>query len=227
MKHFWGFYQNEFYRVGCTGGAIYIYDKAGNEIARFKDFPYVYTAAFMPERNIIAVKSTEGILGFYDLDMLSLLKKITVTKIGGQDEGFGFSPDGSFFYNIESPTCSIRTQLGVYETRTFSKVCTLFSENKRMMLEHLEFDDNTCYLLGYMRNDEDMFDYGFVAVFDTESKAVKNIRAIDRKQHDYLSDYKHWELSGFTEKSLKWSSLKLLEHIDRTSIKEVYKSKEA
>lgn len=112
-------------------------------------------------------------LGFYDLDTLSLRKKITVTKIGGQDEGFGFSPDGRFFYNIESPTCFVRTQLSVYETREFSKVCTLFSENKRMMLEHLEFDDNTCYLLGYMRDDADMFDYGFIAVFDAESKAVK------------------------------------------------------
>lgn len=52
-------------------------------------------------------------LGFYDLDTLSLRKKITVTKIGGQDEGFGFSPDGRFFYNIESPTCFVRTQLSV------------------------------------------------------------------------------------------------------------------
>ena len=36
---------------------------------------------------MIAVKSTEGFLGFYDLDSLALIKKITVTRIGAQDEG--------------------------------------------------------------------------------------------------------------------------------------------
>lgn len=224
MKHFWGDYQNESYRVGCTGGAIYIYDKAGKEIARFKNFPYAYTAAFMPGRNIIAVKSTEGFLGFYDLDTLSLLKKITVTKIGGQDEGFGFSSDGRFFYNIESPTCPVRTQLGIYETRTFSKVCTLFSKNERMILEHLEFDDenNTCYLLGYMLDNKGMFEHGFVATLDTKNKTIENMSAIEEKQYNYLLNYKHWEMSGFTERALEWSPLKSQGHIDRISIKEVY-----
>ena len=45
------------------------YDKAGNELAKFRDIPYAYTAAFMPGKNIIAVKSTEGRLGFYDLPL--------------------------------------------------------------------------------------------------------------------------------------------------------------
>ncbi|CDE05638.1 putative uncharacterized protein [Anaerotruncus sp. CAG:390] len=124
MRRFWGFYQNGSYSVGCNGKTVYIFDKAGKEIARFNDFPYAYSAAFMPGKNIIAVKSTGGVLGFYDLDSLSLLKKITVTKIGAQDEGFGFSTDGSFFYNIEKPVCSTRTQLGIYETNSFTKIHT-------------------------------------------------------------------------------------------------------
>lgn len=103
MRRFWGFYQNGSYSVGCNGKTVYIFDKAGKEIARFNDFPYAYSAAFMPGKNIIAVKSTGGVLGFYDLDSLSLLKKITVTKIGAQDEGFGFSTDGSFFTTLKSP----------------------------------------------------------------------------------------------------------------------------
>ena len=109
----------------------------------------------MPGKNIIAVKSTEGRLGFYDLDSLCLLKRITITRIGAQDEGFCFSPDGSFFYNIEKPITSLRTQLGVYETNTFTKVSTLFAEDVRTVLRHLEFDEKTgtCYLLGYVRND--------------------------------------------------------------------------
>lgn len=121
MRRFWSFYQNESYQVGCSGRTVYIYDKAGNELAKFRDIPYAYTAAFMPGKNIIAVKSTEGRLGFYDLDSLCLLKRITITRIGAQDEGFCFSPDGSFFYNIEKPITSLRTQLGVYETNTFIK----------------------------------------------------------------------------------------------------------
>ena len=87
MRRFWSFYQNEPYQVGCSGRTVYIYDKAGNELAKFRDIPYAYTAAFMPGKNIIAVKSTEGRLGFYDLDSLCLLKRITITRIGAQDEG--------------------------------------------------------------------------------------------------------------------------------------------
>lgn len=137
MRRFWSFYQNESYQVGCSGRTVYIYDKAGNELAKFRDIPYAYTAAFMPGKNIIAVKSTEGRLGFYDLDSLCLLKRITITRIGAQDEGFCFSPDGSFFYNIEKPITSLRTQLGVYETNTFTKVSTLFAEDVRTVLRHL------------------------------------------------------------------------------------------
>ena len=70
MKKFQGYYKNEQYGVGCNGKTVYIYDSANKEIAKFSDFPYAYNAAFMPNKNIIAVKSTEGCLGFYDLDKL-------------------------------------------------------------------------------------------------------------------------------------------------------------
>ena len=82
MRKFWGFYKNRSYSVGCNGGSIYIYGQNGKELAKFKDFPYAYTAAFKPNSNIVAVKSTEGYLGFYDLDSLSLIKKIIVTRLG-------------------------------------------------------------------------------------------------------------------------------------------------
>lgn len=203
MRRFWSFYQNEPYQVGCSGRTVYIYDKAGNELAKFRDIPYAYTAAFMPGKNIIAVKSTEGRLGFYDLDSLCLLKRITITRIGAQDEGFCFSPDGSFFYNIEKPITSLRTQLGVYETNTFTKVSTLFAEDVRTVLRHLEFDEKTgtCYLLGYVRNDMGVRDRDFIAIFNTESQTLQDIHFISQKQYDYLAIYKHWELSGFTEKN--------------------------
>ena len=56
MRRFWGFYQNESYSVGCSGASVYVFDKEGKELARFRDFPYAYSAAFMPGHdNILAV----------------------------------------------------------------------------------------------------------------------------------------------------------------------------
>lgn len=224
MRKFWGFYQNESYSVGCNGGTVYVYDKASKEVAKFKDFPYAYNAAFMPGKNIIAVKSTEGCIGFYDLNALSLLKKITITRIGAQDEGYAFSPDGSLFYNIEKPISSTKTQLGIYEMQSFEKIETLFDDDMRMVLEFLEFnsENDKCYVLGFMRDDEGVFDYGFVALFDSEKHIIYSIHAISKKQYNYLHSYKRWELSGFTEKALECVSIKKFEGIGEISIKAVF-----
>ena len=226
MRRFWGFYKNESYCVGCNGATVYIYDKDENEIARFKNIPYAYTAAFMPGRNIIGVKSTEGYLAFYDLDSLSLIKKITVTRGGGQDEGFAFTPDGKFFYNIEKLFSPTRTQLGIYETKTFTKVATLFEEDKKLMLDCLEFDSETniCYVMGFMRADNRVFDYRFVAIFDEKSQTIQNIRAVDESKYKYLREYKDWEARGFTERQLQLCSFGRNKNIEKISIKEVYEA---
>lgn len=225
MRKFWGFYKNESYSVGCNGRTIYIYDANGKELARFKDFPYAYTAAFRPYTNIVAVKSTEGFLGFYDLDSLSLIKKITVTRLGAQDEGFAFIPDGRWFYNIEKPINSCQTQLSIYDAESFEKVSTLFPDERKMFLNSIEFDRGTGvgYVLGFMRDDaEESFDYGFVGKLDVKRGSVTELRALDKKQYDYLHWYKSWEASGFTEKSFEWNPLNELDHIEETSIKAVF-----
>ena len=80
MRKFWGVAKNENFSVGCTGKTFFVYDSNGKEIAKFSDFPHTYKAVFMPNKNIIAVKSTEGSLGFYNLDTLSLIKLVTVTN---------------------------------------------------------------------------------------------------------------------------------------------------
>lgn len=228
MRQFLGFYKNESYSVGCNGATVYIYDKDEKEIARFKDIPYAYTAAFMPGKNIIGVKSTEGYLAFYDLDSLSLLKKITVTRDGAQDEGFAFTPDGRFFYNIEKPRCSTSTQLGIYETKTFTKVATLFEEDEKMVLDYLEFDNetNVCYIMGFMCDDDyGIFDHGFVAILDEKSQTIQNMKVIEERRYDKLHDYKAWEASGFTEKQFQelWP-FKRTKLIRKTSIKKVYEA---
>lgn len=224
MRKFWGFYINEKYSIGCNGGTVYVYDSNGKELAKFKDFPYAYKAAFKPNSNIIAVKSTAGYLGFYNLEQLSLIKRVIASRQGAQDEGFAFSPDGNFFYNIEKPIRSTRTQLGIYETESFSKVDTLFADDQKMFLECLELDieTNTCYVLGFMRDNNGILDYGFAGIFNHEKQTIENIRKIG-DEYGYLHAYKCWELSGFTEKSLEWNyTLKKLTEIKKTSIKEVY-----
>ena len=120
MRKFWGFYENETFKVGCNGGTVYIYDKNDKELAEFKDISYAYEAIFKPNANIIVVKSTEGSLAIYDLEKLALVKKIVITRIGAQDEGYCFTPDGKYFYNIEKPYDSTKTQMTVYNTTDFS-----------------------------------------------------------------------------------------------------------
>ncbi len=225
MRKFWGFYKNASYSVGCNGGTIYIYDSNGKELAKFKDFPYAYTAAFKPNSNIVVVKSTEGYLGFYNLDSLSLIKKITVTRLGAQDEGFAFTPDGRYFYNIEKPVRSTQTQLSIYDAESLEKVNTLFTNERKMVLDNIEFDNGTgiAYVLGFMRDDaEGVFEYGFVGNLDVEIGSVTNLHALDKKQYDYLLWYKSWENSGFTAKSFEWNPLNEIDHIDETSIKAVF-----
>ncbi|HWR64626.1 MAG TPA: hypothetical protein VN364_00760, partial [Bellilinea sp.] len=62
MRNFWGYYENGKYRVGCTGGTVYIYDSENNELAKFRDVKNAYTAKFLPNTNTIVVKTTGGSL---------------------------------------------------------------------------------------------------------------------------------------------------------------------
>lgn len=195
-------------------------------MAKFRHFPYAYTAIFKPNSNIIAVKSTEGFLGFYDLDSLSLIKKITVTRLGAQDEGFAFTPDGMYFCNIEKPVNSCQTQLGIYDGASFEKVNTIFADEQKTVFEELEFygaEAHVAYVLGFMRGEAGgAFGYGFVGKLDIENGALTDIRAIGEEQYNYLRWYKSWERSGFTEKSLEWNPLNKLNDISHTSIKAVF-----
>lgn len=226
MRKFWGLYKNESFAVGCNGATVYIYDNNGKELKRFKDFPYAYYAAFMPNTNIIAVKSTVGYIGFYDLEKLSLIKKHTVTTIGAQDEGFAFSSNGKFFYNIEKPVTTTATQIGIYDTTTFTKINTLFADDKKMVLSLLEIDGTTeyCYVLGFMRDvHSGVFDYGFAAVFDEEKLMITDIHILNKVDYEYVYAYKKWELSGFTDKSLEWNyTLNKLEKITPITIKDIF-----
>lgn len=224
MRKCQGEARNDRFIVGCNGATVYIYDKDGTELAKFKDFPYAYRAVFKPGTNILAVKSTAGYLGFYDLDSLTLIKKIVVTRLGAQDEGFAFTPDGRYFYNIEKPRHSARTQLGIYEAESFTKVHTVFEGEDNMVLEYIEFDpeNSACYFTGF-------FHHGnmgnMIAEFDTETLTISRIFTnVAVSDCGPLNAYKKWESYGLSQKVREndYSLKNRKEELRPVTIKEVF-----
>lgn len=211
MRNFWGYTANEKYAVGCNGATIYVYNRAGEELARFEDFASAYWAVFCPGRNVIAVKSAENWLGFYDLDTLQLMKKICVGVQGNypehtQDESCCFSPDGTEFLNIER-NAHYTFHIVVYNMDTLEEKKRYFFTEKTG-LDHIEYSKaESCYLLsGHMRNDNGVFDYPFIAKL--RDGALTDLRKISDESYEYLFWYKRIEMHGFTTKKIKWTPLK-------------------
>ncbi len=209
MRNFVGYTENENFKVGCTGQTTYVYDKDGNELARFKkDILYGYRPMFQPNSNIVVVKSTMGRIAIYNLDTLSLVKKFRFTPLdGGQDESMCFSKDGKLFYNIESHI-GCRTRLTIYDADTFEPTKRLFENDEKQMLIHIECDreNGQIYLLGYMRDDEGIYHQPFVA--QLENDEIINKTNISHNEYKYLNGYKDLESHGFTQEKKEWSSLK-------------------
>ncbi len=224
MRNFWGYYENGKYRVGCTGGTVYIYDSENNELAKFRDVKNAYTAKFLPNTNTVVVKTTGGSLAVYSLDKLELVKKIVITRIGAQDEGFSFSPDGKYLYNIEKPYFSTQTRLTKYFTSDFKVAEILFESDKNIYLQDIEFDRNTGkrFILGFMRDFIGIYDYGFIG--ELINNRIENIKRLNRDTYDYIRAYKSWEMYGFTKKSMEWSRLKDLKVIVSVTLKEAFES---
>lgn len=205
MRKFWGYVSNNKFAVGCTGQTVYLYDKGGNELAKFKDIIYGYTPMISPDGTLFIVKSTGGRLAVYSLETFSLIKKFRFSKVdGAQDDGFCFSPDGKYFINIERQKDDVHSAISVYDTSVFSLMNQILL-GEDMMLNHIEFDKatNTYYVLGFTRHKNGVIDHGFVAKF--EDSQIKNITAISEREYDFYCSYKHLEIRGFSEKAYEWS----------------------
>lgn len=211
MRNFVGYTENENFKVGCTGQTTYVYDKDGNELARFKkDILYGYRPMFQPNSNIVVVKSTMDKIAVYDLDSLNLVKKfrfVPTSNCGAQDHGMCFSMDGKLFYNIENRV-RLETCLAIYSTKNFEQITVLFENNKKQSLQYIECDkeNGNIYLLGYMRDDEGIYHQPFVA--QLENDKIINKTNISHNEYEYLHGYKSLESYGFTEEKKEWSSLK-------------------
>ena len=156
---------------------------------------------------MFAAKSNVGYLAVYDLDKLSLIRKINIPRVGAQDSGFAFSETGDLFYNIESPVRSTRTQLTVYDGITFDRIATYFAEEEKLFLRFIETYTDEVYVFGFMRRDDGVYDYPFTARFvNGEIRDIRRIRSNDYPITDwtpwenndcrYLHIYKNWETEG-------------------------------
>lgn len=196
MRNFVGYAENENFKVGCTGQTTYVYDKDGNELARFKkDILYGYTPIFCPRSNTVVVKSTAGQIAVYNLDDLNLVKKFRVVKDATQDYGMCFSKDGKLFYNIETHI-SCRTRLTIYDTQNFEPIKKVFEDDEKQMLIHIECDEENenIYVLGYMRDDNGIFHQPFVAQFENDE--IINKTNISRDEYKHLRFYKDLQADG-------------------------------
>ena len=115
---FWSYLETDKYNIGLTSRTIYIYDKQGNEIIKFKDLNYAYSGCISNNQDLLAVKSTEGIMAIYSLEKLELIKKFRFSKVdGSQDDNFIFSHDDKYLLNIERHNSSTKTALSIYDKR--------------------------------------------------------------------------------------------------------------
>ena len=208
MKNFWSYIQNDRFAVGCTGQCVYIYNPEGRELACFRGLKYAYVPLFCPQKPLLAIKSTEPWLAFYDLDSLSLLQKLRLRKPNQQpqDAGCCFTKDGEAFVNLEYQN-DLTSHLVVYDTREFSEQTRLFA-GERLVLSHVEpeADGDGCFLLGYERPEvinsiEDNF--YFVARLSPQGGLKR--RALSAERYFELRGLKAWELSGFTARKAQWT----------------------
>ncbi len=215
MKSFVSFVSSGEYSVGCTGQTVYVFDKSGAEIAKFKDLPYAYDCVISPKGDIFVVKTTEGRLAVYSLDERRLVKKFRFSSVDEmQDDNFCFSPDGEEFYNIERHTDGCKTAFSVYDTKDFSLKKRLFSDNTDMMLSCVEINGGEIYLLGFFRKSKTgIFGKKQVGIAEKFFVArlvgneICDIRYISEKDYRFCTDYKKVEMSGFTEERKRLSDI--------------------
>lgn len=226
-KSFWTFKESENYDIGLTGTTVYIFDKEGNEVAKFKDLTYAYRCVISPKGDIFVVKSNAGRMAIYSLESLNLIKKFRYSKIDhSQDENLIFSPDGYYLYNIENHIDSLRTCISVYETYNFSLVKKLLFDNVNLFLERIEYDKSSdeYFLLGYLRNtDTRVAEKFFVGKLKNEE--LEDQKCINERTYTDYVFAKMVEDFGFTQKAFEWSLGLFLGNHDIKSLEQL-KSKD-
>ncbi len=202
MRSFWSYVSDGTHAVGCTGGSVCVYDAEGREIAVFRGLRYAYLPLLSPGGELLAVKSTEGMLAVYSLREMRQVRKFRFsTAYGAQDDNMCFSPDGKLLYNIEDVTGRGDTRITAYETTGFTSAFRLFEggEDPRS----LECAGEQIYLLG--DSGESGARRPFTAMLQGEG--LRETRYVSERDADLCYGFMHLRNAGFTKKAKQWSSL--------------------
>ena len=209
MYPFFSLVCNDRFQIGCTGQTVYLLDKEGRELAKFKDLIYAYDCAISPLGDLFVVVTTEGRMAVYSLETRSLIKKFRfLKKECGSSKHFCFSPDGLVFYSIENHINSLCTVLSVYDGRDFTLKKKILGDNPNLVLTSLEYDEpsDTVFILGYFRDENSgVASRFFVAKLINDE--LRDLLYISEKEHHFYKGYKDLERRGFTEKAKCWSTL--------------------
>ncbi len=102
MRRFLCFAKNAQVTVGCTRRGIFVLDSKGRELARFPGYFPGDKVALSLDGKFAAAKSTEGKLSIINLSTMERLLNLQLPVDRAQDDGFCFSHDSQYLYNIES-----------------------------------------------------------------------------------------------------------------------------
>ena len=206
IKKYWTHIKTNKYDIYLTSKTVYIFNKDGREIKKFKDLDYGYRGCVSPNEDLLVVKSSSGRIAVYSLDELQLIKKFRFSKIdGSQDDNFIFSPDGKYIFNIERHESTTKTALSIYNTSDFSLEERLFAKENDLVINWVEYDSelNSYFILGYYRDKETGRASKFF-ISKLIDKELKEMKFIDEKSHGFLCAAKFVEFAGFTEESYNW-----------------------
>lgn len=88
-KPFVSLISNEHFQLGCTGQTVYVLNAAGNELAKFKDMIYAYSAALHPNGEVAAVYSNHGMFHRAEKSVIGYTLYATVQSQDGEFAAFG------------------------------------------------------------------------------------------------------------------------------------------
>lgn len=189
-------YENEKYKVGCTGGTILIIERStGKEIDKIK-LPYISMGVFVPFHNIFIAKSTAGTLLKYDIETKETIKK-RISNLT-QDGGMGVCPWDGHLYNIEMTVHGF--QIVIYDVNNMDIIATVPIKGDIVDVADLEFGlelpvwyvSLSYFYKGRVKN----------AIAKMEKYNCVGYKEIDFELFNHAIGYKCLERTGFTEDAL-------------------------